>query len=38
VIIVALVAAGFATLMIGMVILLPLLGHASWHAYRDIVG
>jgi len=36
--IVALVAAGFATLMIGMVILLPLLGHASWHAYRDIVG
>jgi len=36
--IVALVAIGFATLMIGMVILLPLLGHASWHAYRDIVG
>ncbi len=30
-------ALGFATLMIGMVILLPLLGHASWHAYRDMV-
>jgi uncharacterized membrane protein len=36
--IVALIAAGFATLMIGMVILLPLLGHATWHAYRDMVG
>ncbi|QID17161.1 DUF2189 domain-containing protein [Nitrogeniibacter mangrovi] len=38
VLIVALVAMGFATLMVGMVILLPLLGHASWHAYRDMVG
>ncbi len=28
---------GFATLMLGMIILLPLLGHASWHAYRDMV-
>lgn len=36
--IVLLVAIGFATLMVGMVLLLPLLGHASWHAYRDIVG
>ncbi len=36
--IVALIAVGFATLMVGMVILLPLLGHATWHAYRDIVG
>jgi len=36
--IVFLIVVGFATLMVGMVILLPLLGHASWHAYRDIVG
>lgn len=36
-IIVALVAIGFATMMIGMVILLPLLGHATWHAYRDLI-
>lgn len=35
--IVALVAIGFATMMIGMVVLLPLLGHATWHAYRDLV-
>lgn len=35
--IVALVAVGFATMLIGLVILLPLLGHASWHAYRDLV-
>lgn len=35
--IVVLVAVGFATMMIGMVILLPLLGHATWHAYRDLV-
>lgn len=36
-IIVALIAVGFATMMIGMVILLPLLGHATWHAYRDLI-
>lgn len=35
--IVALVAFGFATLMFGLIILLPLLGHASWHAYRDMI-
>lgn len=28
---------GFATLMVGLVVLIPLLGHASWHAYRDLV-
>lgn len=32
-----LTAIGFATLMLGLVILFPLLGHASWHAYRDLV-
>ncbi len=35
--IVVLTAIGFASMMIGMVILLPLLGHATWHAYRDLV-
>ncbi|WP_049974105.1 DUF2189 domain-containing protein [Azospirillum sp. B4] len=31
------VVLGMATLFIGLVPLLPLIGHASWHAYRDIV-
>lgn len=35
-IIVVLIAVGFAT-MAGMIVLLPLLGHASWHAYKDLV-
>lgn len=35
--IIALVAFGFATKLIGMVLVLPLLGHATWNAYRDIV-
>lgn len=30
-------AAGLATLYIGLVVALPLIGHASWHAYRDLV-
>lgn len=37
VLIVGLVLFGFATWLLGMVIVLPLLGHATWHAYRDIV-
>jgi uncharacterized membrane protein len=28
---------GFATLMLGFVIIMPWLGHASWHVYRDLV-
>jgi uncharacterized membrane protein len=28
---------GFATAMLGLIIIVPLLGHASWHAYRDLV-
>ncbi|NWG86031.1 MAG: DUF2189 domain-containing protein [Hydrogenophilaceae bacterium] len=35
--IVALSAVGIATLFIGMIVIFPLLGHASWHAYRDLV-
>lgn len=29
--------AGFATLLFGLIVVMPLLGHASWHAYRDLV-
>lgn len=35
--IVAVTALGFVTLLIGMVVVAPLLGHATWHAYRDLV-
>ncbi len=28
---------GFATLMIGLIVVVPWLGHASWHAYKDLV-
>ena len=35
--IVGLTLIGFATLLFGLVVLMPLLGHASWHAYRDLV-
>lgn len=28
---------GFATALVGFVFLLPLLGHATWHAYRDTI-
>ncbi|MFN3959526.1 MAG: DUF2189 domain-containing protein [Parvularculaceae bacterium] len=31
-------AAGVATLFVGLALAFPLLGHASWHAYRDIRG
>lgn len=29
--------AGLVTLMVGLVVTLPLIGHASWHAYRALV-
>lgn len=34
-----LIATGFSiiTLMLGFVVLYPLMGHASWHVYRDLV-
>ena len=35
--IVALSAIGFLTMLIGMIVLAPLLGHATWHAYRDLI-
>jgi uncharacterized membrane protein len=33
--IVGLVVAGIATAGIGLAVVLPLIGHASWHAYRE---
>jgi uncharacterized membrane protein len=28
---------GMASLMLGLIVILPLIGHATWHAYRDLV-
>lgn len=33
-----LTAFGIATLFVGLIVVFPLLGHATWHAYRDLVG
>jgi uncharacterized membrane protein len=35
--IVLLIGAGFATWFIGLVIVVPVIGHATWHAYRALV-
>lgn len=35
--IVVLVTIGFATSFIGLILTMPIIGHASWHAYRDLV-
>ena len=37
ILIVGLTAIGFMTLLIGMVVVAPLLGHATWHAYKDLI-
>lgn len=31
------VLVGFATMLLGFVVLLPLIGHATWHAYRATI-
>lgn len=36
-IIMALTLMGLGSLLLGLVVVIPLLGHASWHAYRDLV-
>jgi uncharacterized membrane protein len=28
---------GLASLLLGLILIMPMLGHASWHAYRDLV-
>jgi len=29
---------GLASLLMGLVIAFPLIGHATWHAFREMVG
>lgn len=36
--IVILAAIGFATLFFGLIVTIPLIGHATWHAYRDLIA
>lgn len=33
-----LMAFGMATLYVGLVVTFPLVGHATWHAYRRVIG
>ncbi len=35
--IVLFIALGFVTFFLGLIVVLPLIGHASWHAYKDLV-
>jgi uncharacterized membrane protein len=35
--ILAAVLVGFATAFIGLAVLMPLIGHATWHGYREAV-
>lgn len=35
--IVVLIGLGFATLYIGLLVILPWIGHATWHAYKEVV-
>lgn len=35
-VIVVLTAIGFATALVGLIVIYPILGHASWHAYRAL--
>jgi uncharacterized membrane protein len=36
-IIVVLIALGYLTSFIGLVVFFPLLGHSTWRAYQDLV-
>lgn len=36
-ILVSLTAIGFATYLIGLVVIFPLLGHATWYAYKELI-
>ena len=37
VLIVLFAGAGLITFYVGLIVTLPLIGHASWHAYRDLL-
>ena len=32
------IAGGIATLALGLIVIFPLIGYASWHAYEEIVS
>jgi uncharacterized membrane protein len=36
--IVVLIGIGFATRFVGLLLAVPIVGHATWHAYRELVG
>lgn len=36
-IVMTLTALGLGTLMFGLILVIPVLGHATWHAYQDLV-
>jgi uncharacterized membrane protein len=36
-VIVLTVVLGFATALLGFLILLPIIGHATWHAYKETI-
>jgi len=29
---------GFATLFVGLIVTMPVVGHTTWHAFRDMVA
>jgi uncharacterized membrane protein len=35
--IVGMMVLGFLTLLLGLIVIFPLIGHATWHAFRDLV-
>lgn len=37
-VIIGLLAIGIATLFIGLLVIMPVLGHATWHAYRSLIN
>ena len=38
VLIAAATGVGLVTLYLGLIVTVPLIGHATWHAYRDLVS
>ena len=38
ILIVVIMAVGFAALLVGLVVAFPFIGHATWHAYADVYG
>ena len=36
VVVLVLIGLSIATLLLGLIVIFPLLGHATWHAYRDM--